>query len=71
MSECPRLPGCPFFNDKMTHMPTTADMVKDKYCREQYLACARYRVAEKLGKENVPKDLYPNDSAGADTLLQA
>ena len=33
---------------------------KKKYCLADGSQCARYRVAEKVGREKVPKNLYPN-----------
>jgi hypothetical protein len=60
--DCPYLAPCPFFNDRMAKMPATADVFKASYCRRSYTDCARFRVAEKLGKEKVPADLFPNQT---------
>jgi len=71
MSECSRLATCIFFNDQMDDMPTVAHLMKAQFCQGAFNECARYRVAEKLGAPNVPRDLYPNDVARADRLLSA
>ena len=59
MGDCKRLGGCPFFNDQLNDMPSTAEMYKRRYCRDDHTACARYQVAEVLGKERVPDNLFP------------
>ena len=56
---CALTEGCIFFNDKMANMPSMADLLKDRYCRGDYHACARYRVFKAVGRDNVPADLYP------------
>lgn len=33
MADCATTPNCLFFNDKMAHMPSTAEMMKREYCR--------------------------------------
>lgn len=52
---------CIFFNDKMQHMPSMATMYKERYCEKDFGGCARYVVFAAVGRENVPKDLYPNE----------
>ncbi|MFX1374343.1 MAG: hypothetical protein ACFFA0_00885 [Promethearchaeota archaeon] len=50
-------------------MPKTADLFKQKYCKTNYITCARYIVAQSLGKEKVPKDLFPNQVERAKNLI--
>ena len=69
MPDCVCLPKCPFFNDKMTMMPTAADMMKKKFCLKDCTDCARYMVFSKKGKEFVPPDLYPNNVDRARAIL--
>jgi len=69
MSECPRLPTCPFFNEKMPAKPGTAEMYRSMYCRKDYEKCARYLVLVALGKEKVPADLYPNEADRAKQVI--
>jgi hypothetical protein len=71
MADCEKLPTCIFFNDQMDEMPTVAHLMKQQYCRGNFAACARYRVAEALGGSKVPRDLFPNDAKRADRLLLA
>ena len=60
MPECELLKGCLFFNDKMSKMPAHAELFKDLYCRRDNKVCARYMIAKKLGREIIPRDLFPN-----------
>ena len=62
MSDCPKLPNCPFFNDRMENMPDMAASLKRRYCRGAYDACARYMVYMRKGSGMVPVDLFPNEA---------
>jgi hypothetical protein len=57
---CECLSNCLFFNDKMANMPATSEIYKNNYCKKDSSYCARYKVFKALGKDNVPKDLFPN-----------
>ena len=70
MPDCECLAACPFFNDKMADMPSMAGIYKNKYCKGDFLSCARHMVFEALGKENVPKDMFPNQLNRAQKLLE-
>ena len=67
---CEKLSKCPFFNDQMNGRPEAIQLYKDYYCKDRFSECARYLVSEGLGKDKVPKDLYPNDSVQARTILK-
>jgi len=69
MANCEKLAACPFFNNKMAAIPALAEAMKQKYCRGDMSQCARYKVAQALGKEKVPGDLYPGQSERADALI--
>lgn len=69
MADCASLPRCIFFNDKMASMPVATDMMKKKYCRADFQACARYMVLAALGREQVPLDLYPNQADRAKQII--
>jgi hypothetical protein len=71
MADCDLLETCIFFNDNMPHMPNTSEMLKSDYCREKFYDCARFRVAAILGREQVPKDLFPDENNRADALIQS
>ena len=60
MPECKRLGACPFFNDRMVDRPGMSKLYKKNYCLKDNSQCARYMVAEAIGTDNVPLDLYPN-----------
>ena len=70
MPECECLPGCPFFNDRMQNKPSTAGLMKKRYCLDDFNSCARHMVFLKLGKEAVPSDLYPHQTEAAEKILQ-
>lgn len=70
MADCSKLEGCPFFNNKLSNMPSTAEGIKKMYCRNDYENCARYRISTKLGKEHVPEGLFPHQKEVADELLK-
>jgi hypothetical protein len=69
MADCECLAKCPFFNDKMANMPSMADIMKHRYCHDDWDTCARYRVFKALGREHVPSDLFPNQVADVDRVL--
>ncbi len=70
MSDCEFLTHCPFFNDQLESMPGTATLYKRTMCKGTPESCARYMVRVRLGKGSVPRDLFPNDEARAQDLLQ-
>ncbi len=69
MEQCSLTEGCIFFNDKMANMPSMAEMYKNRYCKNDFAQCARFRVFAVQGRENVPVDLYPNDGDRAGRIL--
>jgi hypothetical protein len=70
MSDCVKLKGCPFFNDKMDNMPLLANMYKKNYCKGDFQSCARWIVSETVGKEKVPLDLFPNQADRAKGIIE-
>jgi len=69
MADCELLSKCIFFNDKMSNKPGTAEMMKKDKCRGNKQNCARYMVFSKLGRENVPSDLFPNQVEKAKIII--
>ena len=69
MADCSLLEKCIFFNDKMSSMPASADMLKKRFCLKDSSTCARYMVCVNLGRENVPADLFPNHIEQARVIL--
>ena len=70
MAECECLSACPFFNDKMSDVPATAQMMKNKYCLGDKIQCARYMIFSAIGKEYVPSDMFPNMRDRAEKIIQ-
>ena len=69
MADCELLAKCPFFNDQMKGLDAIKDMLKRRYCQGDKKKCARYMVLEKLGRENVPADLAPNQQDRARKII--
>ena len=69
MPDCQFLKKCPFFHDYLKNMPSASDTLKKMYCQWRYKYCARYRVGIQLGRDKIPNDLFPGDTARADKLL--
>ncbi len=71
MPDCPCLPRCPFFNDRMAGMPTMAHQLKEKFCQGDNAACARFMVFSSLGPGTVPITLFPTQTEQAKQLIAA
>jgi len=69
MTDCEFLEKCPFFNDKLTNMPTASDMMKKMYCKWNHTKCARFKIATTMGRSAVPNNMFPSDTLRADELL--
>ena len=69
MPNCKYLEGCDFFKGKLADMPRPANLYKDLYCFNDYSICARYLVAEALGRDAVPGDLFPNHEKRAGEII--
>ena len=70
MEECEKLSACLFFNDKLSKMPATSSMLKERYCKKDKSKCARYRISQALGKDKVPSDLFPNMEFRANKIIE-
>lgn len=70
MADCECLQGCPFFHDKMENMPAMSDILKKRYCHEDWVECARHQVFARLGREGVPSDLFPNQTDRVFVILE-
>lgn len=58
MAGCERLLRCLIVNDSKEDS-ASVEMVKEKYCNNNYSACARYMVLKSVGGDFVPNDLMP------------
>ncbi len=69
MPKCELLETCKFYNDKMEEYPSGVVSMRKRYCYKDNSKCARYIVYKELGREKVPKDLFPNDSKRAELIV--
>ena len=69
MPDCVLLETCPFFKGSLQDMPGHAELFRELYCRGGHDICARHMVFKSLGRESVPKDLFPNEVSRANTLI--
>ncbi|MFC1837538.1 hypothetical protein ACFLYW_02530 [Thermodesulfobacteriota bacterium] len=71
MKNCAFIEKCPFFNDQLPKMHTARERedMKRKFCSSGSTQCARYIVAEALGLNEVPMNLFPDDLFKVSVLL--
>jgi hypothetical protein len=69
MAKCELVETCPFFNDQMASMPSTSAVYKKIYCEQDFATCGRYLIFKAIGRENVPKDLFPNQGDRAKAII--
>ncbi|HHU29634.1 MAG TPA: hypothetical protein GXZ53_02945 [Firmicutes bacterium] len=67
---CENIKVCLFYNDKMDIDSALGKMYKRKYCEGDKTICARYIVVSRIGRENVPANLYPNMHERAKKILE-
>lgn len=67
--DCECLAECPFFNGRMKNMPSMTEVLKQQYCKGDWLSCARCMIFVAQGADAVPADLYPHQSERARQLL--
>ena len=71
MKKCSITDNCPFFNDQLpkSHTAKEREAMKLKYCGGGNSSCARYIVAEALGLNEVPGNLFPDDFFKVSVIL--
>jgi hypothetical protein len=69
MAGCERLLKCSIVNDP-TEGAVSVELVKEKYCNNNYSACARYMVLESVGGDFVPNDLMPEQVERAKEIIE-
>jgi hypothetical protein len=69
--KCIKLEKCPFFHDKMSEKPATAELYKKRFCLGDNTECARWIVSQTLGPEGTPLDLFPNQKSRAQRLIDS
>ena len=70
MADCELLAGCIFFNDRMASMPSTAEVIKLRYCKSDNTGCARYMIFRTMGRDKVPQELFPNQIEQAMQVIE-
>ncbi len=65
MAFCECLDNCLFFNNKMGIEAIAASFYKQKFCNGDNSECARFLVYSEFGSNDVPSDLYPNETERA------
>ena len=71
MKECTIIAECPFFNDQLRKIHTAKERedLKRKFCGSGSTQCARFIVANALGLEEVPGNLFPDDLFKVNLIL--
>lgn len=70
MAECPLLTQCPFFNDRLAHIPgRMAAVYSKRYCTGDSSQCAIYMVFMVMGMGKVPEDLFPSQTKRAQRII--
>jgi len=71
MPDCECLPRCPFFNDRMPDDTGRAAIFKRIFCLGDSHQCARRMISQRLGREQVPYDLYPHQTERVEEILRS
>lgn len=71
METCKYLQDCAFFNDPTTQkLQVLADQLMADYCQGRFEDCARYQVASRLGREQVPVSMLPTQLQWAEMIFR-
>jgi hypothetical protein len=71
METCKYLQDCAFFNDPSTQkLQVLADQLKADYCHGRFDTCARYQVASRLGRDQVPVSMLPTQLQWAEMIFR-
>ncbi len=71
MLNCELAETCVFLNEQVAGMPSTSAVYMKIYCEQDFDNCGRYMVFNAIGRENVPNDLFPNQSDRAKEVIAA
>ena len=69
MAECELIDKCPFFSGQLAERADEREELKEKYCKNNNLNCARYMIASSVGKEQIPPNLYPDEKIAAYAII--
>lgn len=71
METCTYFHDCVFFNDPSTqNLQILADQLKKDYCQGRFEDCARYQVACRLGRDQVPASMLPTQLQWAEMIFR-
>jgi len=68
MKICENIEQCIFFNNRMSNMPTMAEIYKKQFCKGEFSECARYILLNEFTSEDVPGDLFPIQKERAEKI---
>ncbi len=68
-SLCKYAAACPVFTTALGPLPHIGLRYRRAYCRGGWGECARYAVAEAVGRESVPAGMLPNEQDAASALV--
>ena len=66
---CELMKSCFFFVNSPADS-NAVELLKDVYCRGNQQQCARYRIAQAVGREHVPPTLYPNQTHRVEGIIK-
>jgi hypothetical protein len=69
MACCERTEHCAFYCDALATMPMISVIYKDYYCRGDNSDCAIRMLAAAIGDQQLPPDLFPNQTVRARKLI--
>lgn len=71
METCKYLRDCEFFNNPNTQQfQVLADQLKADYCQGRFADCARFQVAIRLGRDQVPATMLPTQLQWAELIFR-
>lgn len=70
MGNCELAGSCRLFSVTLVDLPEVAFLMKARHCERESRDCARRLVGASLGSDRVPDNLYPNQTARANLLIE-
>ena len=70
MAGCEKLSGCPMVNGNRGNSLEFCEKIKEKYCNDNNLECARYMIVREVGSDFVPQDLEPDQIEEAKEIIE-
>ncbi len=70
MQECELIDSCLFYNGQLKGDAKQIESMKEKYCQKNNLNCARYMIFMALGRESIPRELFPHQKDRAYEVIR-